>query len=220
MLQLRVFEEDNRQPTHLAIWLHGLGASGDDFLPLLPQFHHAGLALRFILPDAPSQAVTINAGMRMPAWYDILSLDRHNNAPQDETGIVKSIQAIHHIIDHHTHPGLGSEKVFLMGFSQGGAIATLAALTYPKPLAGLIGLSTYIPSLKQVQGTQSAHPCPVFMAHGAWDPILPLQLSQQAAATLRQRGHPVSWHDYPIGHALSPDTVKDVIQFMQKNMGA
>lgn len=202
-------------PVGSVIWLHGLGADGHDFEPIVPELGFADrLSLRFVFPHAPLRPVTINGGISMRAWYDILTLDR--GGPQDETGIRQSGRLLELLIEREHGRGIPHEKIVLAGFSQGGAIALHTALRYPQRLAGLMALSTYLP-LSASFGTEVAdntaaqsQDLPIFMAHGSVDPMLPMALGQESHETLETAGYAVEWHDYPMAHAVCAEEIADI----------
>lgn len=201
--------------TTSVIWLHGLGADGSDFAPVPPLLGlPPELGVRFIFPHAPQQAVTINAGMVMRAWFDILSLDF--TAPQDETGIRASADLIIELIKRENSRGIATSRIVLAGFSQGGAIALFTALRYPERLAGVAALSTFLPladtTLTEVH-TENAD-VPIFMAHGQHDAVLPLQLGQMSKDRLLAAGYPLVWHEYPMEHSVSPHELEDIGQWL------
>ena len=202
-------------PEGSVIWLHGLGADGHDFEPIVPQLGLAGqLGLRFVFPHAPMRPVTINGGMTMRAWYDILTLDR--GGPQDETGIRESDEQLRMLVEREHERGVPHEKIVLAGFSQGGAIALHTALRFPQRLAGLMALSTYLPLSgsfdEEVAGNDEAqsNELPIFMAHGSFDPMLPMALGRHSHEVLEKAGYKVEWHDYPMAHAVCPEEIADI----------
>lgn len=191
------------------IWLHGLGASGHDFLPLLPELRlPPTLALRFVFPHAPAIPVTINAGYVMPAWYDISSLgeERHFNAPQ----LLASAAAVHKLIDRELARGVASERILLAGFSQGGAVNFQAALTYDKPLGGLLALSTYFPSADAVEVHPANHRLPILLCHGRQDPVLPLAMAERARERLVHLGFHPDFRLYDMDHSVCLEEVGDI----------
>ena len=197
------------------IWLHGLGADGHDFEPIVPEFGLAGqLSLRFVFPHAPMRPVTINGGMTMRAWYDVLTLDR--GGPQDEAGIRESGRLLEMLIDLEHERGIAHENIVLAGFSQGGAIALHTALRYPHRLAGLMALSTYLPLQdsfdREVLSNANAQSqaLPIFMAHGSFDPMLPMPLGQHTHKILDKAGYKVEWHEYPMAHAVCAEEIADI----------
>jgi phospholipase/carboxylesterase len=196
-------------PAYAIIWLHGLGADGSDFVPIVPELA-LGTApgVRFIFPDAPSIPVTCNGGWVMPAWYDIISLEPHSRRI-DEAGIVVSRAAIRRLIEREKARGIACDHIFLAGFSQGGAVAYTTALTHPEPLAGIIALSTYIPSASLVEREASVanRAIPIFAAHGSADDVVSPLLGRAARDFLVGQGHVVEWHEYPMPHALCIEEV-------------
>jgi phospholipase/carboxylesterase len=202
-------------PEGSVIWLHGLGADGHDFEPIVPELGIADrLSLRFVFPHAPLRPVTINGGMTMRAWYDVLTLDR--GGPQDEQGIRESSRMLEMLIERERERGVTDEKILLAGFSQGGAIALHTALRHSQPLAGLMALSTWMPlddafneEVVQNAGAQTQE-LPIFMAHGTFDPMLPLALGQHSHETLVGAGYQVEWHEYPMAHAVCGEEIADI----------
>jgi phospholipase/carboxylesterase len=201
--------ETTVDPRYAVIWLHGLGADGSDFVPIVPEL---GLAtepgVRFIFPDAPSIPVTCNGGWVMPAWYDIISLEPHSRRI-DEAGIIASRSAIRRLIVREQGRGIAAEHIFLAGFSQGGAVAYTTALTHPEPLAGIIALSTYLPSaaLVEREATAANRATPIFAAHGSADDVVSPALGRAARDFLLGRGYAVEWHEYPMAHAVCGEEV-------------
>jgi len=198
------------EPDASIIWLHGLGASGDDFAGVIPALDlPPGLAIRFIFPHAPQQPVSINNGLVMPAWYDIRTA--HFIDAEDEDGIRTSARAIGNLIEHEQDRGINSQRIILAGFSQGGAIALFCGLRYPQSLAGVIALSTYLPLARQTlkECTAINLNLPVFLAHGTQDAVVPLALGEQTHALLANHGYAVEWHEYPLEHNVSIDEIRD-----------
>lgn len=199
-------------PTCSVIWLHGLGADGNDFVPVVPELGlPASPAIRFVFPHAPTMPVTCNGGYVMPAWYDILSLD-DTRSQVDEAGIRASREAIRAWIAHENERSIPCERIVLAGFSQGGAIAYATGLTHPSPLGGIIALSTYIPSPQTLllERTPANAGTPVFAAHGTDDGVVPLQLGMLARDTLLTAGQPVEWHDYAMPHSVCLEEIADI----------
>lgn len=197
------------------IWLHGLGADGHDFESIVPELGFSGqLSLRFVFPHAPVRPVTINGGMSMRAWYDILTLER--GGPQDEAGIRDSSRLLEMLIEREHERGIPYENIVLAGFSQGGAIALHTALRYPHRLAGLMALSTYLPLQDSFDrevlhnADAQSQELPIFMAHGSSDPMLPMALGQHAHTILEKAGYEVEWHDYPMAHAICAAEIADI----------
>src|SRR4051812_7986155 len=183
-------------PSAAVIWLHGLGADGHDFEPIVPELRlPASLAVRFVFPHAPVRPVTLNQGMRMRAWYDILQL---GGGAEDEAGIRASERVLGELIAGEKQKGIAPGRIVIAGFSQGGAIALQAALRYPERLAGILALSTYLPLSGKLAAEKSAANAalPVFMAHGSYDDIIPLARAEQSRKVLEGLGYPVEWRAY------------------------
>lgn len=207
--------ETGPNPTGSIIWLHGLGADGHDFEPIVPELRlPEELALRFVFPHAPVRPVTINGGMAMRAWYDIFGLDR--DGPVDEEGIRASGEILNELIRREQDRGIESNRIVVAGFSQGGAIALHAALRYPQSLAGLMALSTYLPLMSRfdaevVRNEEAANQdISIFMAHGSFDPVLPMQLGTSSADLLTKAGFNIEWHDYPMAHAVCSEEIAHI----------
>jgi len=207
-------------PVASLIWLHGLGADAHDFAPIVPELVRPGWpALRFVFPNAPVRPITINGGASMRGWYDLLGLDF--NARQDEAGIRDSVAALDRLIDRENTRGIPPSRVLVAGFSQGGAIAAAGMLRRPEPLAGAVLLSTYVPLAAQTaaEATPASRATPVFMAHGAHDPLLPQRLGEASAALLRGLGHAVEWHSYPMQHSVCGEEIADLGDWLQARIG-
>lgn len=191
------------------IWLHGLGADGHDFVPLVRQLTPRR-PTRFIFPHAPERPVTVNGGLVMRAWYDIVDLG--GAAPEDEAGIRASGAAVQALVDGEIERGIASDRIVLAGFSQGGAIALYAALRAPQSLAGVIGLSTYLPLAAALDSERSPASAgiAVFMAHGDLDPMIPVHGAVLSRDRLIEAGCRVEWHRYPMGHEVCGDEVRDI----------
>jgi len=204
-------------PLYSVIWLHGLGADGHNFESIVPELtlNHAE-QINFIFPNAPIQAVTINGGMRMPSWYDILdaSLDREV-AIED---IYISSAQIEQLIQREIDKGIKAENILLAGFSQGGVIALHIGLRYPQKLAGIMALSTYLPTTEQLKTERAAvnNGTPIFMAHGTMDPVVHLPIAKQAFNDLKAMNYPISWHEYPMQHSLCMEEIIDISGFINK----
>ena len=193
------------------IWLHGLGADGHDFEPLIPQLGLVDtLGVRVVLPHAPRRAVTINAGMQMRAWYDIKAADFSRG--EDGDGIRDSEQQLRALIQREVDSGITTARIVLAGFSQGGAVVLHSGLRYPQPLAGILALSTYLPLANTLATEASAanSKVPILMAHGTQDPVIPVMLARQSRDRLQQLGYGVDWHSYPMPHAVCPDEISDI----------
>jgi len=202
----------NQEADASIIWMHGLGADGHDFEPIVDALNLPGV--RFILPHAPYRAVSINNGYEMRAWFDIFGLDA--DSPQDETGIRQSRQEIEALIAKEKAKGIAAHRIVLAGFSQGGAIALHTALRHTETLAGVLVLSSWLPLKTRLQ--QEAHlanrALPVFMAHGTFDSIVPLQTAENSARLLTEAGYPLAWQTYPMAHSVCDREVADIRQFL------
>jgi len=198
------------------IWLHGLGANGHDFEPIVPELNLAEEKIRFIFPHAPLQPVTINGGVVMPAWYDIISPQLEHL--EDESGIRRSQQHIEALIQRENTRGIATEKIIIAGFSQGGAIALHTGLRYPQRLAGILALSTYLPLVQTVrqEASEINQALPIFMAHGSHDPIVPLRLGDDSRHYLEQFGYQPEWKTYFMEHSVCPDEISDISQWLYK----
>lgn len=212
--------ETQPNPTHSVIWLHGLGANGSDFAPIVEELGFPeSLGIRFIFPDAPHRSVTCNGGYVMRAWYDIISLEP-GSREIDEEGLVESISVVRQFIAREVERGIPSERVFLAGFSQGGAVAYSTALTHPEPLAGVIALSTYIPSARLVArnlAPANQH-LPIFAAHGTDDSVVSLALGEQAIKLVETYGYLPQWHTYPMEHGVCIEEIEAIGRWLQKRM--
>ena len=205
-------------PVGSVIWLHGLGADGHDFEPIVPELHlPAELPLRFVFPHAPVRPVTINGGMHMRAWYDIVTLDAEGRA--DAKGVHESTALLEGLIAREKDRGIDAQKIVIAGFSMGGAIAINTALHTKENLAGLMALSTYLPLPSEVADSAGERALPVFMAHGTFDPMLPMQWGQASAEKLKETGFTVEWHDYPMAHAVCPEEIRDIRAWLLKTYG-
>ncbi len=215
---LETVEQDTGpSPQWSVLWLHGLGADGHDFAPLVPELVRPGWpALRFVFPHAPVRAVTINNGVRMRAWYDIVGMDFPTRA--DSAGIEESLLQVDALIERELARGIAPERVLLAGFSQGGAIILAAGLRRQVPLAGLIALSTYLPGAAQAAShfAAAATAQPVFMAHGTGDPVIPLVHAEQSARALGGMGFDVAWHRYPMAHQVCAEEIRDLGDWMER----
>jgi phospholipase/carboxylesterase len=205
---------------HAVIWLHGLGADGHDFPPIVPELGLEGaLAIRWVFPHAPAIPVTINGGMVMPAWYDIRTLDFHQR--HDEQGIRRSAAHLTRLIERENERGVPCERILLAGFSQGGAIAIHTALRHPEPLAGVIGLSTYLVLHDKLEAERSDanRTLPVFMAHGTLDPMVAHDRGEASRERLRALGYSVEWHEYPMMHQVCLEEIRDLGGWITQRLG-
>lgn len=208
-------------PTACIVVLHGLGADGNDFVPIAEQLDLAALgAVRFVFPHAPVRPVTINGGYRMRAWYDVLGTEMQRR--EDEPGLRDSLAAVTALLDREVARGMPAARIVLMGFSQGCAMTLLAGLRYPQRLAGLVGLSGYLPLAASTAAERSPANAdtPVFLAHGTRDPVVVFERGARSRDELRALGQPVEWHEYPIEHAVSPQEIVDLNGFLLKVLAA
>lgn len=197
------------------IWLHGLGASGDDFVPIVNQLDIPdSLPIRFIFPYAPMQAVSLNNGIHMPAWYDLYGLDI--NSEEDNEGLEKIRQEINNLIETQIIQGISADRIVLAGFSQGGALALYAGLQHASSLAGIMALSCYLPLRQQLDSYTKAtdNSLPIFLAHGTMDDVVPLQFAQIAKQLLTGQGFSIDWHEYPCTHTVCADEVADIREWL------
>ena len=204
------------------IWMHGLGADGSDFVPVLPELGlDPSIRIRFVFPNAPAIPVTCNGGYVMPAWYDIISLDK-NNREVDVDGIVKSRQQIRDLIGREEELGIPSDRIFVAGFSQGGAVAYTTGLTHPKPLAGVIALSTYLPVTQLVdeEATEANRRVPIFAAHGTEDDVVSIELGLRARDFLVQKGYTCQWHEYPMPHSVCLEEIQAIGAWLNEHITA
>lgn len=207
--------EPEQRASTAVVWLHGLGADGYDFLPIVPQLKlPAALPVRFVFPHAPVRPVTLNGGAPMRAWYDLLGLDR--DAQQDEAGLRASAQLVNGLIDTQVAAGVARERIVLAGFSQGGALALHVGLRQRKSLAGIMALSAYLPLAARLgqELTAAGRATPVMLCHGSHDPVLALALGVQACELLRSQGLEVSWHEYPMAHEVCAAQIEDIARWL------
>jgi len=197
------------------IWLHGLGASGHDFEPVVPELQlPADLPVRFVFPHAPNIPVTVNGGMVMPAWYDILAMDIDRKV--DESGVLASADAVDALIERELARGIPSSRIIIAGFSQGGAVAYQCALRHPKPLAGLLTLSTYM--AMPVSPSNANAQLPVMVCHGSRDPVVPEQLGQRAVASLKAMGLNPEYRSYPMEHMVCLEQIRDIGEWIRERL--
>jgi len=207
-------------PSAGVIWLHGLGADGYDFVPVVRELEALGAPpARYVFPHAPTMPVTINGGYVMRAWYDILGNDLVRR--EDERGIRASQTLVEALIARETERGLASDRIVLAGFSQGGAIALQTGLRQTAPLAGLLALSTYLPLAATVAQERSAAngQTPVFMAHGASDPVIPIARGAASRDALQAMGYSVEWHEYAMPHSVCEEEIRDIAHFLKRVLG-
>ena len=210
--------ETGKNPTVSVIWLHGLGADGNDFAPIVPELRLPKAGIRFVFPHAPVRPVTINAGMRMRAWYDIAD---GANRREDERGVRASQVLIEALIAREKERGTKAGRLVLAGFSQGGAIALHAGLRDPERIAGIMALSAYVPVGEKLSAERSTanRDVPIFMGHGSDDPIIPLVRAEQSRNLLKSLGYPVEWHEYGMPHSVCPEELTDIGTWLRKVLG-
>ena len=209
------------EPRGSVIWMHGLGADGWDFVPIVRELPlPESLRLRFIFPHAPERPVTINNGFVMRAWYDISQSDIAR--VPDEAGIRESQASVELLIEREKARGITPSAIVLAGFSQGGAIALQTGLRLKERLAGIAALSTYLPLEDSLDREASAanKATPIFMAHGTDDAVIPMKLAEISQQALRMRGYNVEWHSYAMPHSVHPDEVQDLAEFLARAFGA
>jgi phospholipase/carboxylesterase len=212
--------ETGKNPAASVIWMHGLGADGNDFVPVVDQLGLDGApATRFVFPHAPKRAVTINNGYVMRAWYDVSLGDLEGTSRRaDERGVRESQAQIGALIEQERKRGSRPERIVLAGFSQGGAVALQTALRYPERLAGVMALSTYLPLADSLPRESAAanRATPVFMAHGVFDPVVPLAMGAGSMTFLAGLGYPVEWHQYPMQHSVCAQEIGDIAAWLRK----
>jgi phospholipase/carboxylesterase len=209
--------ETGRNPTAAVIWLHGLGADGHDFEPIVPELVRPGeRALRFVFPHAPIRPVTLNGGYAMRAWYDIVAIDRR--AAEDEKGIRASQATLEGLIRRENERGIPSARIVVAGFSQGGAMALFSGTRYGERLAGILALSCYqlLASRFEAERNSANQSTPIFLAHGLQDPVVLPVLGEEACRQLRDAGYPVEWHAYSMPHSVCPQEVADIAVWLRR----
>ncbi|MDN6180176.1 MAG: alpha/beta hydrolase [Halomonas subglaciescola] len=214
-----IIEPSSGKPANACVFiLHGLGADGHDFEPLVPQLDLPdGAEVRFIMPHAPSLAVTVNNGMTMPAWYDILSVDLGRKV--DTAQLSRSARRIQRLIQTQIDQGIDSRRIIIAGFSQGGAVAYQATLTFDQPLAGLLAMSTYLANPEALVLAEANRALPIEAHHGTADPVVPENLGYQGVEALRRAGCTVEFRRYEMAHALCPAQIDDISRFLDARLG-
>jgi phospholipase/carboxylesterase len=202
--------ETKPKPSHAVIWLHGLGADGNDFVPVAKELKLPPLGIRFVFPHAPMRPVTINGGFVMRAWYDIAYQELAFK--EDERGLRESQKLIEDLIARENGRGIPSSRILLAGFSQGGVMTLQAGLRQSKPLAGLMALSSYLPMspMIEVERNTASNSVPIFMGHGITDNIVPLALGKMSRDSLIKMGYEVEWHQYTMPHSVCPEELADI----------
>jgi len=209
--------ETGRSPTAAVIWLHGLGADGHDFEPIVPELDLPdAFAIRFVFPHAPMQAVTINGGAVMRAWYDVYALEGQRR--EDAAGVRASQSKVEELIARENARGIPAARLVLAGFSQGGAIALQTGLRHAERLAGIMALSTYLPVASTLAAEASAanRAVPIFMAHGLDDPLIPIERAAMSRRQLEAAGYAIEWHEYPMAHTVCMEEIADVSAWLQR----
>ncbi len=206
--------EAGKKPAASVIWMHGLGADGNDFVPIVQELDLTGApAIRFVFPHAPMQPVTINNGYIMRAWYDVRSGDLEGRSRQpDEKGVRASQAAVVKLVEREIARGITAENIVLAGFSQGGAIALQTGLRYPEKLAGIMALSTYLPLAERLadEATAQNRQTPLFLAHGVQDAVVPYAMAARSRDILVQHGYDVEWHEYPMPHSVCLEEIREM----------
>ena len=216
LLPCEIVETQANNIDACVIWLHGLGASGHDFVPVVPELHLPDtMAVRFIFPHAPAIPVTINGGMVMPAWYDILTLAGAERR-LDTALLMASVEAVAALIADQRKQGIASERIVLAGFSQGGAVAYQLALSYPEALAGLMTMSTYFPTSDTLVPNSANAALPIHIFHGSRDPMVPESMGLDALAALKALGHEPEYKSYAMEHELCLPQIEDISQWLQR----
>jgi phospholipase/carboxylesterase len=214
----RIEIETGASPSACVIWLHGLGADGHDFEPIVPELGlPASLPVRFIFPHAPVRPVTLNNGMAMRAWYDIFAM---GGTREDGEGLRASQESVEALIAGEEARGIPAGRIVLAGFSQGGAIAFQTGLRHPERLAGIMALSTYLPLAGTVEDERhkSNRDVPIFMAHGTSDPMISIERAQLSRKMLESLGYPLEWHEYPMPHSVCPQEIGDIADWLVKTL--
>ncbi len=211
--------ESGANPTAAVIWMHGLGADANDFVPIVKELDLSNCpAIRFVFPNAPQIPVTLNGGYIMRAWYDIAAAGTDINKREDGTGLRQSQQQINALIARENARGIPTDKIILAGFSQGCAMSLQTGLRHPQKLAGIMGLSGYVPLADKVATERHAanQDTPIFLVHGTSDPVIPIQRAQQSRDLLLSLGYSIEWHDYWMQHSVSPQEIIDIGNWLRK----
>ena len=206
-------------PVASIIWLHGLGADGNDFVPLVPELGFPeSFPLRFVFPHAPMRSVTINAGMVMRAWYDILAFEGPDNI--DLNHLLESAEALETLIHNEMERGMPSERILLAGFSQGGAVVLHTGLRYAGKLAGILALSCHMPTGDTLaeEASEANRKIPLMMAHGTMDPVIPVAKSIRTRQDLTRLGYQVKWHEYNMQHAVCPEEIQEIRSWLMQTL--
>jgi phospholipase/carboxylesterase len=213
--------QTGNKPTHCVIWLHGLGADGHDFEPIVAELNlPSTLQIRFIFPHAPVRPITLNGGMQMRGWYDLKSLQL-DRSKQDPEGVIESSLQIQAIIQEQISQGIAAKNIIIAGFSQGGAIALFTGLTGSVKLGGILALSTYLPLAADQSASlnKDYNDLPIFMAHGKFDDVVQPKYAQMSRDLMQSQGFNVEWHEYNVAHSLDAQEICDISQWLQKTLG-
>ncbi|TYC62539.1 carboxylesterase [Marinobacter sp. BW6] len=209
--------ETGENPTAAVIWLHGLGASGHDFEPVVPEL---GLpddaAVRFIFPHAPNLPVTINGGMSMPAWYDIKAMDIDRVVDTEQ--LRASADAVAKLVEYEKEKGIPAERIIIAGFSQGGAVAYELGLSYPERLGGVLALSTYFATADTVERSSANADVPISVYHGTFDPMVPESLGVRSVESLKEMGYDPSYQTFPMEHSVCLEEIQDIGRFIRRHL--
>ncbi len=209
--------ETQNNPDASIIWLHGLGADGHDFAPIVPELNlPENLGIRFIFPHAPSIPVTVNNGFVMPAWFDIFEMDIDRKV--DSQQLMISAEAINAFIARELERGIDSRRILLAGFSQGGAVAYQAALSHSQPLGGILAMSTYFATSDTITLNEANSTIPIEIQHGVYDPVVPEELGKKAEAHLKELGYTVTYRSYPMEHNVCPQQITDISRWLQERL--
>jgi phospholipase/carboxylesterase len=207
----------SEKPIGTVILLHGLGADGNDFVSIVAELEIiTHLPLRFVFPNAPKRAITINNGYVMPAWYDIVSMEMNQRA--DRKGIDESVKQIQQIIEHEKTLGISEDKIIMAGFSQGAVIAMVTGIFHLQKLKGILALSGYLPytTTDLQQAPAANHQTPIFLGHGMQDNVVPFIFGRGSYEVLKKSGFNVAWHDYPMGHSVSAREIEDIARWLKE----
>ncbi len=218
MSKLDYIEVETRaNPDAAVIWLHGLGANGHDFEPVVPELGLPDTAgIRFIFPHAPEMPVTINGGMRMPAWYDIKALELGRSIDTEQ--LVGSANAVAELVEAQIEQGIAPERIVIAGFSQGGAVAYELGLSYPKKLAGILALSTYFATSETLKAADGNRNIPISVFHGTSDAMVPEALGRDSVEKLRAMGYEAEYHTYPMDHSVCLEEIQEIGRFLRKTL--
>lgn len=208
-------KETGPDPDAAVTWLHGLGADGNDFAPIIPELHlPPAMAIRFIFPHAPSMPVTVNGGFVMPAWYDISEMDIDRKI--DTPGLLRSAAEIDKFVRREIDRGISSKRIVIAGFSQGGAVAYHLALSHSEALGGLLAMSTYFATADTIEYSLTNKDIPIKIMHGEYDPVVPEVLGRKATTQLVKKGYTVSYQDYAMEHGVCPEQIADISAWLQE----